>query len=600
MRADLQIAFFLAVSATWALNGITFRLTTIYVTPPRRVPLDSALRIGLLGAAGVAPHALLYPSLGVNSVRLVAVGARSTARAQALASKWNIPKHGTYADVLSDLDVDAVYIALINGAHYHWAAAALRAGKHVLLEKPLTNNAEQAIALAALAKQHGRVLIEGFHNLHHPLATRLRELVRSGELGRLSHLHITSGLPAPTHALPIVKNRLCRMLHGTPGWYEAAAEASGEMGASEGTVYRTTNGGSTPSNALKLRPAKMNLTLGGGRFLSQGCYAVSLARFLASTAEDLAVRQREGVSAASSFGNGYAAAATAAARLAADAEVESAVMLEDEPGSKVDVATIARLRFPRANVTATLEHSSLVPGFDAQLSFTGGEVTVANYLFPFLYHHLKVMPHGNAAAGGKGATPRFEQHYSPRVPTDTEPTGCARLRARREWGALLGPVYSCAIPEEAAERFGRGGPVPESSFALQLRAFAASVALHDADRHATSMGRQAGEYVLATVTSAMEAVGLSSWWAGDPSSRSPTTSPSLIPSALSQPASGVIGARATHAPPPDSVPPPVGALPDVSAENAVPTMVLLDAIYDKARLGRRPGVAAEPYSFSLQ
>jgi predicted dehydrogenase len=66
----------------------------------------------------------------------------------------------------------AVYVPLLNGLHYKWAVAALRAGKHVLLEKPLTANAEEARALAALARERRLVLFEAYHWAYHPLAAR--------------------------------------------------------------------------------------------------------------------------------------------------------------------------------------------------------------------------------------------------------------------------------------------------------------------------------------------------------------------------------------------------------------------------------------------
>ena len=95
-----------------------------------------------------APWGRLYPARAAADVAVVAVGARDPARAAALAARWAIPRHGDYAAVLADPEVEAVYIALVNGQHFAWAAAALRAGKHVLLEKPLTHTADEARALA--------------------------------------------------------------------------------------------------------------------------------------------------------------------------------------------------------------------------------------------------------------------------------------------------------------------------------------------------------------------------------------------------------------------------------------------------------------------
>merc|ERR1739841_392142 len=94
----------------------------------------SPVRVGLLGAAKIAPFGLLHPASRLPcAVRVVAVGARDAARAAALAKQWGIQKHGTYSTVLGLEEVEAVYLPLLNGLHYEWAAAALRAGKHVLV-----------------------------------------------------------------------------------------------------------------------------------------------------------------------------------------------------------------------------------------------------------------------------------------------------------------------------------------------------------------------------------------------------------------------------------------------------------------------------------
>ena len=88
-----------------------------------------------------------------------------------------------------------MYIPLLNGLHYEWAAAALRAGKHVLCEKPLTSNAAEARSLSRLAQAQGLVLFEAFHYRYHPLTERVRSLVGAGsELGAVLELEVSAGL----------------------------------------------------------------------------------------------------------------------------------------------------------------------------------------------------------------------------------------------------------------------------------------------------------------------------------------------------------------------------------------------------------------------
>ena len=143
----------------------------------------------MLGAARIAPAALVRPARELAGVELRAVAARDAARARAFAAKHGIPVvHASYEDLLADPAIDAVYNPLPNGLHGVWTMRALRAGKHVLCEKPFTANAEEARAVAAVAKQTGRFVMEAFHWRYHPLAARMLEILASGEIGELRHV----------------------------------------------------------------------------------------------------------------------------------------------------------------------------------------------------------------------------------------------------------------------------------------------------------------------------------------------------------------------------------------------------------------------------
>jgi predicted dehydrogenase len=158
----------------------------------RRIPL----RMGILGAARIAPMALVRPAREVPEVQLAAVAARDPGKARAFASKHGIPRaHASYEALLADPDLDAVYNPLPNGLHCEWTIRALRAGKHVLCEKPIAANAEEAERMAAAAREAGRVLVEAFHWRYHPLAARMIEAIASGELGRVRHLEAWFAFP---------------------------------------------------------------------------------------------------------------------------------------------------------------------------------------------------------------------------------------------------------------------------------------------------------------------------------------------------------------------------------------------------------------------
>jgi len=157
---------------------------------------DRPLRIGVLGAANITPMALIRPARQVPEVQVAAVAARDVQRARKFAQRHGIARvHPSYAALLADGELDAVYNPLPNGLHAAWSIRALEAGKHVLCEKPLAANAADAERMVAAARQNGRRLIEAFHYRYHPLAARLREVVDSGALGAVRHIEAHFCIP---------------------------------------------------------------------------------------------------------------------------------------------------------------------------------------------------------------------------------------------------------------------------------------------------------------------------------------------------------------------------------------------------------------------
>ncbi len=147
------------------------------------------LRIGILGAARIASNALILPARSLPDVQILAVAARDPARATAFAKQHHIPRvHASYAALLADPEIDAIYNPLPNSLHCEWTTLALRSGKHVLCEKPLAANADEAEQLAQVANETGCVVAEAFHYRYHPLAARMKAMIDSGALGRVRHL----------------------------------------------------------------------------------------------------------------------------------------------------------------------------------------------------------------------------------------------------------------------------------------------------------------------------------------------------------------------------------------------------------------------------
>ena len=152
--------------------------------------------MGILGAATIAPAALIWPALRNPHVVLVAVAARNLSRAQTFAKKHSIPQaFGSYEELLSHPGIDCIYLPSPNGHHFKWAIKALKAGKHVLCEKPITSNAAEAVALEECAKACNKIVMEASHSFHHPALIRAREICRSGELGSIVSVEASMEFP---------------------------------------------------------------------------------------------------------------------------------------------------------------------------------------------------------------------------------------------------------------------------------------------------------------------------------------------------------------------------------------------------------------------
>ena len=156
------------------------------------------LRFGILGAARIAPDALVKAAQNVPDAQVVAVAARDPKRAREFADANNIPRVlASYDDLVNDAELDAIYNPLPNSLHCEWTIAALRAGKHVLCEKPLASNAVEAERMSKVADETGKILGEAFHYRYHPLADRVRALIGDGTLGRLVHVEGQFSVPIP-------------------------------------------------------------------------------------------------------------------------------------------------------------------------------------------------------------------------------------------------------------------------------------------------------------------------------------------------------------------------------------------------------------------
>ncbi|MEH3077933.1 MAG: aldo/keto reductase [Quadrisphaera sp.] len=159
---------------------------------------DAVFRWAVLGPGSIARRFTRELPASRTGV-LVAVGSSDAARARALADEVEAAgpggaarggrvASGTYEEVLADPGVDGVYIAVVHPRHAELAVAAARAGKHLLVEKPLTPSRGSAMGVVDAAREAGVALLEAFAYRFHPATRRLLELVREGAVGEVLHV----------------------------------------------------------------------------------------------------------------------------------------------------------------------------------------------------------------------------------------------------------------------------------------------------------------------------------------------------------------------------------------------------------------------------
>ena len=194
--------------------------------------MAEAIKWGVMGNATIA-RVCMIPAIQKSSNGCVhALATRSPSQARQVAADHQIDQiYDSYDALLADAATDAVYIALPNHLHHPWAIKALKAGKHVLCEKPLACSAKEAQQMAAVAEDCGRYLMEAFMYRFHPRSRRIKHLVTEGRIG------------TPC----LVRSAFCFRM-GQKDW-------------------------------INEKNARLKPEMGGGALLDVGCYSVSAARW---------------------------------------------------------------------------------------------------------------------------------------------------------------------------------------------------------------------------------------------------------------------------------------------------------------------------------
>jgi predicted dehydrogenase len=187
------------------------------------------LRWGILGTGNIARQ-FADGIAGARRSEAAAVGSRQKESAEAFAGTRGIGRaFATYDALVADPEVDAIYNALPNDLHREWTIKALKAGKHVLCEKPFAMSAAEAKEMFDAARSAKRVLVEAFMYRSHPLTHAVIDAVRAGEIGQLQ----------------LIRTSFC---------------------------YRTTR----IAENIRFDPS-----MGGGGLMDVGCYCINFARLFA-------------------------------------------------------------------------------------------------------------------------------------------------------------------------------------------------------------------------------------------------------------------------------------------------------------------------------
>lgn len=152
------------------------------------------IRIGVMGCANIARRSVIPAILANPELRLAGVASRTPEKGREFARQFGCEFLGTYPQLLDRDDVEAVYMPLPTGLHAEWAAQALEAGKHLLVEKSLADSLGAAERLVALAGRSGLVMMENYMFQYHAQQAAVKEIVRES-LGEIRLFRATFCFP---------------------------------------------------------------------------------------------------------------------------------------------------------------------------------------------------------------------------------------------------------------------------------------------------------------------------------------------------------------------------------------------------------------------
>lgn len=146
---------------------------------------------GVMSTANIAVKNVIPSMQKGEYCTIAAISSRNLENAKLVAEKLGIDTYyGSYEELLADPNIDAIYNPLPNHLHVPWTIKALKAGKHVLCEKPVSITAQEAEELLQEAKSHPHLkVMEAFMYRFHPQWEKVKEIISNGEIGEVNSIH---------------------------------------------------------------------------------------------------------------------------------------------------------------------------------------------------------------------------------------------------------------------------------------------------------------------------------------------------------------------------------------------------------------------------
>jgi xylose dehydrogenase (NAD/NADP) len=154
--------------------------------------LKTPIRWGILSCSNIAKRRWIPALFEVAEAKVSAIASRSYPKASQWAKELNIPQaYGSYEELLDNSEIDAIYIGLPNAMHHDWTTKSLKAGKHVLCDKPLCLNTDQATDVVRVAEQQKKICVESFMYQYHELYNQIDDWIDLGKIGTLKKVQAT-------------------------------------------------------------------------------------------------------------------------------------------------------------------------------------------------------------------------------------------------------------------------------------------------------------------------------------------------------------------------------------------------------------------------